>query len=124
LEKEPEIKVRAKIIEVISRFGPDAKDAVEAIAKCLSNEDRDLRHKAAFALGAIGPEARSVTPLVSALQKLLPPSPAILTLPGSTWVGYEIGPPGGLNLSGEKNDVGILEIQFQAPDQVQIKTAM
>jgi HEAT repeat protein len=61
--------LRQDIADVLGRIGPDAKDAVPALASVLLENDSALRGRAATALGAIGPEAKAAVPkLVLALE--------------------------------------------------------
>ncbi len=56
-------------ILVLAELGPDAKEAVPALAQALSHEDAEVRHEAAQALRAIGPGASAAVPdLVKSLD--------------------------------------------------------
>lgn len=65
--------VRREAADVLSRLGPDAKDAVPDLIRLLDDEDLVTRKMAAKALGRIGPDA---APAVPALMRTLLQSPA------------------------------------------------
>jgi len=50
-------------------MGPDAKDAVPALVAALKDRDPSVRAAAAYALGQIGPDARSALKDLEALTR-------------------------------------------------------
>jgi HEAT repeat protein len=66
--KETDSQLRQSIARAFGKMGPEAKDAVPALSKVLTEKDSALRREAALALGAIGPDAKAAaTKLVVAL---------------------------------------------------------
>lgn len=55
--KDGDSQVRHKAATALRALGPDARDAVPALAAALKDPDRDARHEASCALGSIGPAA-------------------------------------------------------------------
>ena len=62
--KKPESRVRYHSTIVLSHFGPEAKDAVGALAAALSDKDIFIRAAAADALGNMGPVAKPAIPAI------------------------------------------------------------
>ena len=60
--KAPATKTRIQAAGLLEQIGPEAKEAVGALAVALDDSDRHVRRSAAKALGRIGPEARSALP--------------------------------------------------------------
>jgi HEAT repeat protein len=70
-------------ILVLLELGPDAKEAVPALAQALSHQHEEIRHEAAQALRAIGPDAKAAVPeLMAALddEQIVVQMPAVLAL--------------------------------------------
>ena len=59
---------REAIAATLAEIGPDAKEAVPALAAALTSPEVEVRGRAAFALSEIGPAAKSA---VADLAKLL-----------------------------------------------------
>jgi HEAT repeat protein len=60
---------RSDVIQYLQDRGPQAKDAVPALVKCLKDKDFNVTSAAAWALGAIGPAASDAVPaLTEALE--------------------------------------------------------
>jgi len=53
---------RRRVADVLSRFGPAAREAVPALIGLVTGADRGIRQQAIFALGSIGPDARAAVP--------------------------------------------------------------
>lgn len=71
--KHPDADVRRAAAKSLGMIGADAKDAVPALAKALTDEDALVRVSAAFALYKIGPDAREAAPaLADALSDQMP----------------------------------------------------
>jgi tetratricopeptide (TPR) repeat protein len=60
--KSPQKRVRLHCAYVVSRFGPEAKDAVSALADALSDKSTSVRAAAADALGGMEKAARPALP--------------------------------------------------------------
>jgi HEAT repeat protein len=65
-DKDPNMRYWAA--ESLGRLGPEASEAVPALAEALKDEDKMVRMGAAYALAEIGPAARQAVP---ALQQAL-----------------------------------------------------
>jgi HEAT repeat protein len=58
--------VRLNIVVTLRNIGANAATTVEALAGLLKDPNADVRAQSAIALGAIGPEARSIIPALKA----------------------------------------------------------
>ena len=66
--KDPKPEVRKQAAIVLHDMGPDAKAAVPALTRLLSDKESGVRDRAARALAVMGPQAKTAVP---ALIKLL-----------------------------------------------------
>lgn len=74
----PNPGTRASAAMSLAKMGPDAQDAVPALAKALGDRDLNVRYFAATALQAVGPAAQAgVAALVQALDTFPGGSPAL-----------------------------------------------
>jgi HEAT repeat protein len=64
---DPDVRYRAA--RALSDIGPEAKDAVPVLIKCLKDRSPDVRFEAALALGAIGQAAEAAIPAISECLK-------------------------------------------------------
>jgi HEAT repeat protein len=56
--------VRSEAAVLLSKIGPPARTAVDALCKSLSDKHGQVRWWSAKALGAIGPDAKEAIPLL------------------------------------------------------------
>jgi HEAT repeat protein len=48
----------------LGRIGPEARTAVQALARALKDKDQDVRQEAAASLGHMGPEGKAAVPVL------------------------------------------------------------
>ena len=63
-------EIRVQVVYVLGQIGPGAAPAVDALAKLIGDEDKNLSTEAVLALGKIGPDAKGAVPaLVKSLEQ-------------------------------------------------------
>src|SRR5260370_19745156 len=67
--KDAKPGVRYSATKHLRKYGPKAKEAVQALIEAMNDEDKDVRIGAIYALTEIGPAARDAIPALTGVLK-------------------------------------------------------